>query len=695
MNCSQARALLAVFRELNNEDRQSLEHHLATCAACNDASAHTLFIGERIRSVPQIEPSPDAHDKLMHALAAEHVRYLQKTPAASPSTPTPAFLTPYLKELARKTPHVHSLAALSTADTGPLPVIQPGRRQVRRRPQMHHFAIVGIAASFLIVIMTTGLLSLLYLTSLNQQNTLIPRGGNAQVAVQAVGQAAIEQLKLSADYPNIASATINNGTIYYSAYNQDSSSWTLDKFSQDVALRATATGEPLVTTMDGHQIVVLGSNNDWLFWLQMTTPPKTPTTNKGQSHQSNATHNVSNANNTAISGTQPTSTTKTGVNKLTGNWNLEALYIGNNPSATANQSTQSTTTTNKATGANKALQATSNKLSQPITLHSDLFNAAVEPDWVTSPIQGISFYQDSAVVAYMDSKGTSYLSQYSFDAKDPSQPVQSTVLASANGGHVLTSPTNTENGNSIYWSDEWYTQDNGLNSQIWTRQMSAAQPDNTSGRFTPHLQAQTYQYSTDTNSFSPQIVNNTLFLLSKDPTTKILLPAQTGPATTTTPQAQATQPSQQSAQNTPTTTGSTPTPTATQQNITQLLGNPLSVDPTVRTPQIDENITGKLQAFIVNSYVQASTIIADNKVVTGIHGGASYLIWQDPDGQYEMYDARNNVMVNGINDVDRSAIFVSVSGNSVIWTSAATNDQSGQANDANAQITFNVLRWPK
>ena len=83
MNCRQVRALLAIFRELNPREKQDLELHLAQCDECKEASAQYQVIGERIRSMPQIEPSPDAHDKLMHALAAEHVHYLQRTPATA------------------------------------------------------------------------------------------------------------------------------------------------------------------------------------------------------------------------------------------------------------------------------------------------------------------------------------------------------------------------------------------------------------------------------------------------------------------------------------------------------------------------------------------------------------------------------------------------------------------------------------
>jgi hypothetical protein len=714
VNCSQARALLAIFRELKQHDRQALEQHLAHCDACKEASAQALFVGEHIRSATQIEPPADAYDKLMHTLAAEHVRYLQKTPVPSTTTPIPAFLTPYLPELARKAPYAHSLAALSTADTGALPVIKFGTRVRRRGPQMRHFAIVGIAASFLVMLMSTGLLSLLYLANQNQQSTPISRG-NAQVIGQAIGQASLAQFNLTPDYPNIASASSNNGIIYYSAYNHDRSSWTLDKFAQQDALHTTTTtSEPLVTTMDAHQIIVLGSSNNWLFWLQMEPNTKT-TAKKGQSNPSNA-GNTSKSSGT----TSRTPTTQANANKLTGSWSLQSLYIGNdtgsntgsnnstgnnassnasNPGVQATPTAKTPSTPAVRTGTTPATKSAGTQTPttsvQPQALHSDTFNASAAPAWVTSPIQGISFFQDSAIVAYIDSKGASYLTQYSFDASNPAKPAQSTKLASVATGHILTSPTTNDNGHSIYWSEEWYTQQDGLQGEIWHRQLVAAQPDNASGRFSPHLQAQTYLYSTNTNSFRPQIVNNTLFLLSKDPSTKILLPDQ-GKLTTQassqgTPQgnATATAPANNAA--------ATPSPTP-QQNTTQtqLPGDQLSIDPTIRTPQIDENITGKLQAFVLNSITPANTIIDDNKIVVGIHGGTNYLIWKDPDGRYEMYDARNNVMVNGINDIDRSATFMSVSGNSVLWTQPDTSSTQTQPTDGtNTQVTFDVLSWPR
>ena len=147
---------------------------------------------------------------------------------------------------------------------------------------------------------------------------------------------------------------------------------------------------------------------------------------------------------------------------------------------------------------NKA-QAQSTTLTQPLTLQSDTFSN-VEPDWVTTPIQGVSFYQDHALVTYLDSKGISHLLEYHFTDQKVSE---SNEIAHAKSGHILTSPTATDDGHSLYWAEEWYTDAHGLSSNIWTRQEVNTQPD--AGRMTSHLQAELYQYRSGRNSFRPQI----------------------------------------------------------------------------------------------------------------------------------------------------------------------------------------------
>jgi len=141
----------------------ALEVHLSQCAACKEVQAQYDLTGGQLRALPRIEPLPDACTKLMQALATEHVRFIQYTSVSTAATPTPAFLAPYLKDLAQKAPHVNNLAAFATADTAPIPIVQ---RSTKRRHvyQINHFTITGVAASFLMMLLVGSLTSFLLLT---------------------------------------------------------------------------------------------------------------------------------------------------------------------------------------------------------------------------------------------------------------------------------------------------------------------------------------------------------------------------------------------------------------------------------------------------------------------------------------------------------------------------------------------------
>jgi hypothetical protein len=576
---------------------------------------------------------------------------------------------------------------------------------VRRSIQMRHFAVVGIAASFLVAIMTTGLLSLLYLANHGQQG---PTVSSARITgAQAVGEANVAQLNVNAENSHIASACASNNKIYYSAHNEDASNWSLEVFDQQSATHTTANSTPLLAS-DSRPDVVLGCTDNWLLWLQMNA---TSHKNTGSSQKTNT---QSSQDTTSASSTDSAQLTQP-LNKLSGAWSLKALYIGattnttqptvqdnnkNNQNNNHNNSSNNSNNDHNNNAANKTQTqpgSSTNTQIQPLTLHSDTFTSSAEPTWVTTPIQGVSFYQDHALVTYLDNKGSSHLLDYHFTKQNVTE---SKEIAHAETGHVLTSPTATTDGHSIYWSEEWYTNDHGLSSNIWTRQETSAPAD--TGRFTPHLQAQVYQYRDDDNSFRPQIVDNTLFLINKDPETII----QPGPAATSaasTAQAATTPTATVKAQGSTTATSNTVSATATvpaQQDISQYLGNLIKVDPTIYTPQIDENVTGKLQAFVATGTTPATTTIDDNQIVAGLYGGASYLIWKDSNGKYTMYDVRNKAPVGGIADIDKDAAFASISGNTVIWTRyIAPANQNNQPNTNNNtttnQVTFTVLKWPR
>ena len=176
MNCIQAQAMLAAYRELRNSetDTTDLEEHLEQCASCRQALANYNMVGEHIRSLAAIEPPPDAYAKLMNALAIEQIRYMQWAP---PGThPTPEFLKPYLQEHAQHERTTDPLVAFATAKTGPLPMTQTPRK--RRRSHVSHFAVIGLAAAFLMLVMMSGITTLLILTRGNPRPVAIRVGGN-------------------------------------------------------------------------------------------------------------------------------------------------------------------------------------------------------------------------------------------------------------------------------------------------------------------------------------------------------------------------------------------------------------------------------------------------------------------------------------------------------------------------------------
>jgi len=154
--------LLAAHRDLKNEqiDTTELDVHLEQCASCRQVLARNGLIGEQVRTLPPLEPAPELYTKLMRALANEHAQSLQRSPSTTP--PAPEFLKPYLREHATATQKTESLAAFSTADTGPLPIIRTARKKPQR-PRMGQFAVLGIAAAFLILFMMGGITSLLIL----------------------------------------------------------------------------------------------------------------------------------------------------------------------------------------------------------------------------------------------------------------------------------------------------------------------------------------------------------------------------------------------------------------------------------------------------------------------------------------------------------------------------------------------------
>jgi hypothetical protein len=603
LNCSQARTLLAAYRELKNGqmDTVALEVHLSSCTACKEFLAQGKLVGERIRALPKIKLSADAQTNLMKALATEHAHFIQQSSASKQSIPVPMFLTPYLAEQGQEIPD--NIAAFSTADTGPLPVIQMPRkrRSAHRSLKMSPFVIIGLAAVFLMTIMIGGLTSLVLLANRGVPDV-------AKVAVGQTSQLSLTSYTTATSYTHIASAVGSRDTIYYTAYGNNNSGWMLSALDNQ-----TKVSTPLLTNVSPSPLIVLSSSNNWLIWLRFDLPKQVVIKN---------THTHS----------------ETSYTERT--WSLEATYLGTDPASTLTTAT-------------------------PIILQKGIFDDVTAPTWVHTPIEGVWSGQNMLLVATLDEQGTSHLFRYTLDAeKSP----RATELASVNNGHILTSPTATSNGTSMYWSEEWVSDDNVLHSNIWAQKIITA-PLPLYGKWGHEVSTDTYLFQADKASFHPQVVNDTLFLL--DVKNATISNAPTLDATTSATPATAVTP-------------------GTQSTVT----TPDRINTTFYEPLPDEALLGTLQAF---SALDDSTIQAPiNEVVQVPQAGSRFLLWQNSTKGIGIYDAvtKENIPV-GLNPLPGNVTLLAVNGDTTVWTANTTNNANGQSTQgARNTVTFGMFNWP-
>ena len=587
--------MLTAYRELKDGrvDTTELDVHLEQCAACRQVLAQQDVVGERVRLLPTLEPAPDAHAKLMSALAAEHAQFLQRSShaRASSASAVPDFLKPYMNEqVYASKKKSETLRAFSTAETGPLPVIQTKRK--KRVAPMGQFAVLGLAASFLMVFLVGGLILLLAMA--NHGVT-----GSSQVAsIRPPSLIAPVSYTAETVYPHIASAVATQDHIYYSAYGNDDTQWMIERVN---GTAKNALSVPLLRTSSQSQLFVLGASSQWLVWLQLDTPQ-----NKIQKHT-----------------TTPASTRT---------WSLNALPLA------LSQDTQ---------------------FGNVVTLQHGTFDTTTVPEWIHTPIQGISFIQqDTLLVTSLDAKGNAQLVRYQLDSN---AETTSTLIATTNNGHILTSPTATDDGMHIFWSEEWFTGDQQPHSIIWT-QDSTQQTVHQHGTWRPSITTNTHVYSTGDTAFHPQVINDTLFLLN---TSNAEVTTQGTPSAKSTPTVQAT-------------------------------ANPVSTAPV--TPrftdlypsQIDESIHGTVLAYPLDDPTAQPTTLSNDSTAAALQAGTSFLVWQNSTG-YQMYDAFAKVSVE-VKDSTKGATFLAVNGDSAVWivaaNSASTKDTTGVQT-----ATFNMFNW--
>ncbi len=447
MNCSQARAMMTAYRELEKRDVETigLDIHLESCESCRQELARQMFVGEQLRALPLVEPLPDMHSKLLHALAKEQLEFIRRSPLGTVTTPE--FLKPFLHEHAQSTQASNLIAAFSTAETGPLPIIQ-SKRKPHHRSHMSQFAVLALAATFLMMLMMGGLTSLLLLAHNNPQ---VAKTSNIANVVNL--PAIVEQAKYTTTtpYQHVASAIADRTYIYYTAYGDGlNPTWMLERLD-----RTTSISTSLLPSASINPLILLGSDHGSLVWLQFDGLKLKP-------H-----YNLS----------------KYGFHPYTSRWSLHYLTLKQQQQIVSGIPTDS-----------------------GIILNG-IFDQDTAPGWVTTPIQGIWFLQNSLLVAMTDSKGISHLLRYQLDAVGK---LVAKEIATTIPGHVLTSPTANSDGTQIYWSEEWLSSTgtlHTLNSNIWTQQVI----DDTRpmrGPWAPHTITTKQLFTSDGMSFRPQIANN-------------------------------------------------------------------------------------------------------------------------------------------------------------------------------------------
>jgi len=597
VNCSQARAMMTAYRELGNREVETIELdiHLESCESCRQELSRHMFVGEQLRALPVVDPLPDMHSKLMHALAKEQLEFIRRSPPGTVTTPE--FLKPYLHEHAQSTQASNSIAAFSTAETGPLPIIQ-SKRKPRHRSHMNQFAVLGLAAAFLMVLMMSGLTSLLLLAHNNPQVTKTSNIANV-VNLPAI----VEQAKYTTTtpYQHVASAVADRSYIYYTAYGDAlNPTWMIERLD-----RASNTSTPLLPAASDNPIILLGSDHGSLVWLQFDGL-------KLKSHS-----NLS----------------KYGIHPYSSLWSLHYLTLKQQQQIVSGLPTDSE------------------------IIMNGTFDQDTAPSWVTTPIQGIWFLQNSLLVAMTDSKGISHLLSYQLNTvgKSLKQEIATTIA-----GHVLTSPTANSDGTQIFWSEEWLSSANILYSNIWTQQvMDATRPMR--GSWAPHTVIMKQLFTSDGMSFHPQIANNSLFMLST-------AGQDNSPQATFTPTGSATP-----------VASPTPNTNAIARTVTSVYSAPL-----------DASIRGSILMLPLNDALVAQpTVMNTTGLASSLQVGTNFALWQGDKG-YEMYDVsqRSDVSVGTIFD---GSTFMAVNESSAVWM---LNNASSITSKAGAPITLMAFNWP-
>jgi hypothetical protein len=535
----------------------------------------------------------------MQALAAEHSQFIRRS--SSLTLPPPEFLKPYLREHAHSSAKTDPLAAFSSADTGPLPIIQAVRKK-RRHSSLGQFTAIGLAAVFLMTLMMGGITSLLLLAHGQVSNAPAPLVVNRPTEVVKVSYTT------TTAYNHVVSAVADRTSIYYSAYGDgNNSNWMLEQLD-----RTTKISTPLLATSSASPLIVLGSANGWLAWLQFDAPKIT---------------------SRAV---LPDHTTL----PLKRTWSLRYISLvgpGGKDTSVPNQ---------------------------PVTLLSGTFVQDATLSWIHSPIQGIWFTQNTLLVAMVDENGISHLVLYPLGENNV---VAATEIAQAGPDHILTSPTANNDGTRIFWAEEWRSDDQNLHSNIWTQQEIDA-PMPLHGQAIRHMMTTRQLFLQDGLSFTPLVVNDALFLIST------ANGASSTPATpNTTPIATST---------------STPLPVATPN--TSMPPVTSWANTNFYSAALDSSVQGNVVMYPLADSANVSSMVVAAASASSIQAGTNFVLWQNSDGSYGMYDAVIKSSIT-VGDVLNNAQFLAVNGDTAVWT---INNTGATGGSAIPSTTLEAFSWP-
>lgn len=633
MNCNQARTLLSAYRELKNEeiDTTELDAHVETCASCREVLASYTRMGEQLRSVPICAPPPEMHAKLMKALADEQLQFLQKS--APGKVTTPEFLKPYLQERAEEAQEQDKIAAFSTAETGPLPIIQARRKRRKNSPlRVSQMGVIGLAAAILMMIMLGGLTSLLVVAR-NNPTSLVTTSSS----VNQPTEVAQKIYNVPTAYPDVTSALPDGKDIYYTASGLvgNSENWMLMQFDRD-----TQSNTPLLETPSTEPLIVLAVSNNWLVLLQLSQPQIVAHTGSTSNNIPQDHYLPQRAWSVQYLPLSPQPATAKGTQKPNVNATATATPQNGQPAAQ--------------TIADTSGQSASVNFPTSVLLMQGIFDSDTAPGWITTPVQGARLIDDTLLITFIDQQGISHLQSYLLGQSG--KVAQAQEIATAPAGHVLAWPTTDSTGTETYWADEWTSSDGTLHSNIWQRQ-AEDQVERLHG-YSVVVSTYTQQlYLSDGMSFQPQIVDDTLFLLS----TSEIKVADQGVVKP----------------------NGTPFPTSATD--ASVVFTPRT-DQSVYPAPVDASVHGTIFMIPSSGLDTANeNTLGTVGQSTGYQAGSDYVIWQDAAG-YQMYDVQRQAGVVLGNTLNTASLLV-VNGDTTFWLSR-------EKSAPGPKVTMLSFTWP-